>query len=168
MNKKIMYALSLLAMFSLALLAHAENATSSLGEQHRSRVSNFVQELEKVADRDRKIGEEVKAVAQEEKEISEKVKEKMENIEKRGALRTFLIGSDYKNLGALRSDLVTSRNHIERLNKALERTDSSSIKTVLETQIKDLTDIQTKAEDFAKSMEGKFSLFGWLSRMLSK
>lgn len=168
MNKKVMYAFSLLAMFSLALVAHAENATSSLGEQHRSHVSNFVQQLERVAGKDRTVGAEVKAVAQEEREISEKVKEKMEGIEKRGALRTFLIGSDYKNLGALRSDLVTTQNHIERLNKALERTDSSSTKAELETQIKDLTDIQTKAENFVKSMEGKFSLFGWLARMFSK
>ena len=145
-----------------------EKATSSMGEQHRNRVSKIVQELNNVADRDNGIGDEVKIVAQEEKEISEKVKEKMEKIEKRGGFKTFLIGSDYKNLGALRSDLVTTKNHIERLNKALERAISSSTQAELETQIKDLTDIQTKAETFTKSMESKFSLFGWMVKMFNK
>ena len=179
MNKNILYVFSVLFMFVLVSATNVyadeassteklEKATSSMGEQHRNRVSEIVQELNKVADKDNKIGDEVKVVAQEEKDISEKVKEKMDKVEKRGGFKTFLIGSDYKNLGALRSDLVTTKNHIERLNKALERANSSTTQTELEAQIKDLTDTQTKAEAFAKSMEGKFSLFGWLLRMFNK
>ncbi|MCX6735787.1 MAG: hypothetical protein NTZ13_01765 [Candidatus Parcubacteria bacterium] len=136
-----------------------------MSEQHRNNVSKVVQELEKVAGKDAGIGEEVKAVAQEEKDTVTSVAEKMEKAENRGGFKTFLVGSDYKNLGALRSDLVTTQNHIDRLTKAIERATSTEAKTALQTQINELKGIQTKAETFVKAQEGKFSLFGWLIKL---
>jgi hypothetical protein len=108
----------------------------------------------------------VKAVAKEEKDSVEGVSAKMEQVEKRNGFKTFLIGSDYKNLGALRSELVTTQNHIDRLTKSLERATSTENKVDLEKQIAELEGIRTKAEAFVKDQEGKFSLFGWLVKML--
>jgi Mg2+ and Co2+ transporter CorA len=177
MNKKILYILSI--FFTLLLISvtngvyadeassteKSNKATSSMGEQHRNRVSKVVQELNNVADRDGGIGSEVKLIAQEERNISEKIKEKMDEVEERSGFKTFFIGSDYKNLGALRSDLITTGNHIEKLTKALEKATSSTTQAELEEQIEDLIDIQEKAESFAKRIETKFSLFGWLVKM---
>ena len=172
MNKKILYIVSLACALSLigatSAFAKSENGSKQTGEQHRSAVANIVQELVKVANRDSQIGEEVKVVAQEEKDQSEIVKEKMDKVENGGGLKTFFIGSDYKNLGALRSELVTTQNHLNRLNKALERTTSTTIKADLETQIKDLEAIKTKADSFVKTNESKFSLFGWFVKLFNK
>lgn len=158
---------------ALALVATGVSAQSnetenkSRGEQHRSNVANVVQELEKIGDRDNQIGEEVKTVAQKEKTESEIVKEKMDKVENRGAFKTFLIGSDYKNLGALRSELVTTQNSLDRLTKALDRTSSTTVRTDLEAQISELQAIKIKAESFVKDNESKFSLFGWLVRLFN-
>lgn len=147
----------------------SDNATSSsMGEQHRSEVAKVVQGLVKVANKDNKIGEEVRTVAQQEKDSGDKVKEKMNTVEKRNGFKTFLIGSDYKNLGDLRSELVTTQNNLDRLNVALEKTTSSTTKAELQTQIDKLSAILTNAKNFIKSEEGKFSLFGWLVKMFNK
>jgi cytoskeletal protein RodZ len=147
----------------------SDNATSSsMGEQHRSEVAKVVQSLVKVANKDSNIGEEVRAVAQQEKDSGDKVKEKMNTVEKRNGFKTFLIGSDYKNLGDLRSELVTTQNNLDRLNAALEKTTSSTTKAELQTQIDKLSTILTNAKNFIKSEEGKFSLFGWLLKMFNK
>jgi len=168
MNKKILSIVSMFAvlLFVGAVSVYAKSDNSKLtGEEHRSEVSKVVQELEKIADRDSDIKSEVKAVAEDEKSASEKVKEKIDAVEIRSGFKTFFVGSDYKNLGALRSELVTSDNHQERLNRAMSNTTDSSVKAELQNQINELNTIQDKAEAFVKSMEGKFSLFGWLVKL---
>lgn len=169
MNKKLLFGLSLIAAFTLLVGVSTTYASSDegekAGEQHRSDVAKVVQKLEKIANEDNDIESEVKDVAQEEESASEKVKEKMDAVDKRGGFKTFLIGSDYKNLGELRSELVTTDNDLNRLNKAFVKSKDDSVKADLQAQINELTTIKSEAEDFAKSIEDKFSLFGWLVRM---
>jgi len=173
MNKKMLY-FGLLACFVIVMGATSvsakqpENVGREFGEQHRSDVAKVVKELEKVADRDNNIGDEVREVAQDEKELSETIKEKMDNVEKRSGFKIFLIGSDYKNLGALKSKLVTTQNHLNRLNKSLERAATDEVKADLETQIYELDEIKTRAESFVVENESKFSLFGWFVKLFNK
>ncbi len=173
MSKKISYvAISLVCVFSLLgvsnAMAKSEDEGREIGEQHKSEVSGVVRELLKVADRDKQIGDEVKEVAESEEDQSEGIKEKMNKVEQRSRLKTFFIGSDYKNLGQLRSELVTTENNLERLNKSMERTTSATIKTDLENQIKNLQTIKEKADLFVKNNENRFSLFGWFLKLFSK
>ncbi|MFA5831795.1 MAG: hypothetical protein WC878_08290 [Candidatus Paceibacterota bacterium] len=168
MNKNFYIAIAVLFAFVFVGNTNVfakEQGGEKMSEQHRSDVAKVVQGLEKVAGKDAGIGEEVKAVAQEEKDGVADVVEKMEKVENRGGFKSFFIGSDYKNLGALRSELVTTQNHIDRLMKSAERASSTEIKAELQTQIDELKGIQTKAEEFIKGQEGKFSLFGWLVKM---
>ncbi len=167
MNKKIVYsAFLLVGIFGVLAQSHAKNSVP-MGDQYRSDVAAVVQKLINVANRDRGIGEEVKTVATEQKDMSETVQEKITTVENRGGLKTFFIGSDYKNLGALRSELVTTQNHLDRLQKALEKTTSTTVQDDLKTQIKELEVIKTRAESFVKQHESKFSLFGWLVRLFN-
>lgn len=164
-----MIGFSLVAVFILLGGTPDTRASADEGKkavvQHQSDVANVVKKLEKIADLDKGIEVEVDNVAKKEKEAGEKVKGKMDAVDKRGGFKTFLIGSDYKNLGELRSELVTTENSLNRLNKALEKTTDDAVKTDLRTQISELSSIKTEAESFVKSMEGRFSLFGWLARM---
>jgi hypothetical protein len=166
-NKFYIIAILLLTVFFLsgAKTFAQEEDKGKMSEQHRNNVAKVVEEIKKAADKDAVIGEEVKIVADEENETAKDVSAKMEMVEKRGGFKTFLIGSDYKNLGALRSELMTTQNHIDRMTKSLERSSSSEAKTDLEIQIKALDGILVKAQAFATDLEGKFSLFGWLVRM---
>ncbi|MBC7766531.1 hypothetical protein H7Y21_00860 [Arenimonas sp.] len=166
MNKKLLFGLSLVAVFVLCTTnTYASSDEEETGEQHRSEVAKVVQKLEKIANEDDYIEIEVEDVAQEEKSSSEKVKEKMDAVDKRGGFKTFLIGSDYKKIEELKSELDATDTDLNKLNKALEKSKDNSIKADLKVQINELTTIKFKANDFVKNMEEKFSLFGWLVRM---
>jgi len=139
------------------------------GELHRSVVANFVQTLLQVASRQEGgIGEQVRVVAQEQNQNKEKTADQIEAIEKRNKIKTFLIGTDYKNVGALRSEMVQTRNRLEKLNRLTEQTTNAADKTELQNQIQTLEEEQTKIETLLKKAEGKFSLFGWLIKLFNR
>jgi len=142
------------------------NKHASMGEEHRSAVAKAVASLLMVADRAGGIGQEVRDVAQEEKDTHDKVADMMDTIEKRNGLMTFLFGTDYKNLGVLRSTLVTSENGIDRLMKAKEKA-NRSVQPDIDTQIEALKAENAKVQAFITENESKFSIFGWLVRFFS-
>jgi len=169
--------LAVAVIFSLASLAAAKNATSAANSinnqagqvnaaEHRSTVANFVQTLVKAASStEGGIGEQVRVIAQQQNDSDANTTKAIETIQSRSKIKTFLIGSDYKNLGALRSEIVQTRNRIEQLNRAIQNaTDTAE----MQTQIQTLEQEQTKIENFIKEQEGKFSLFGWLTKMFNK
>jgi len=140
-------------------------------QEHRSAVANFVQSLVRVANRDGGAGEQVRVIAQQQNESEASTTAAIEQIDKRSNIKTFLFGSDYKNLGALRSEMVQTRNRIDQLTRLAERTQnaSSTIDTTeIKNQIQTLEAVQTKVENFVKAQEGKFSLFGWLVKLFNK
>ncbi|MBU2110005.1 hypothetical protein KKB71_03615 [Patescibacteria group bacterium] len=153
----------LLGIFSVAFAQSDKGMEMS--QQHKSKVSNVVQELKDLAGKDQNIGEEVRVVAQEQEELNERATNAMEKVEARGGFKTFLIGTDYKNIGALRSEVVTTQNHIDRLTKAKERATDDSIKADLDAQIQALEEANTSALNFIQTNESKFSLFGWFVRL---
>lgn len=173
MNKKNIFGAAVvfvfLLMFTTSVLAETnENGDKTISEQHKADITRVTEDIEKAAEKDSQIADEVKSVTQEEKDSSDIVKEKMDKIETRSKLKTFLIGSDYKNLGELRSELVTTDNRLERLTKTLDKTTSTTVKAELETKIKDLEAVKAKAESFVNENENKFSLFGWLMRLFNR
>lgn len=135
---------------------------------YRNAVSSYVGSLLDVANRNGGIGEKVSDFAKAQVSTSERVSEAMSQIQNRSGLKTFLIGSDYKNLGNLRKEIVQTRNDIEKLNRELESIATSADKVMVTDQIKALESEQAKLEDFVKTNEGKFSLFGWFVRMFNK
>ena len=137
-------------------------------EQHRSAVANFVQKLLDVADREGGIGEQVRTIAQEQNQAVDTTVQAMEKVQKRNNIATFLFGSDYKNLGTLRSEAIQTSNRLEKLNELLQNTIIEADKTELQNQIQTLETEQTKIENFIKEQEDKFSLFGWLVKMFNQ
>jgi len=138
-------------------------------ELHRSVVANFVQSLLKVASRSEGgIGEQVRVIAREQNDNKETTADQIEAVQHRNKFKTFLIGTDYKNVGALRSEMVQTRNRLQQLNRLMEQTTVTADKAELQTQITTLEAEQTKIETLLKKAEGKFSLLGWLVKLFSK
>jgi hypothetical protein len=127
-------------------------------------VANFVQMLVHVADREVGIGAQVRVIAQGQSQSAGTIAAALEKVENRSKIKTFFIGTDYKNTGVLRSELVQTRNRISQLSRLAEQTIGSD-KALLLVEIKSLQDEQTRIENFIKTNESKFSLFGWLVRM---
>jgi len=169
-NNSLIIAFLVLAItlcFSVTL-AKAQNDGKANGAEHRSTVATFVQGLLDVADREQGIGEEVKAIAQAQNDTKDKVADGIDKVQNRNKIKTFLIGTDYKNIGQLRSEMVKTRNQINQLNRLLDKTTSEESKTALQGQIQALEQEQQKIEDFIKANESKFSLFGWFVKLFNE
>ncbi len=163
-----------LASFTIAKSAASaeKNIKNENGQmnavEHRNGVANFVQTLLKTASSTESgIGQQVRVIAREQNDSEATTTEKIEKIQSRNKIKTFLIGSDYKNIGALRSEIVQTRNRIDQLNKVIQNA-TNTTKAEIQTQIQTLEQEQIKIEDFIKEQEGKFSLFGWLVKMFNK
>ncbi|MDD3170303.1 MAG: hypothetical protein WC410_03575 [Candidatus Paceibacterota bacterium] len=137
-------------------------------EEHRSTVANFVQSLLQVADREGGIGEQVRTIAQQQNQSAEITVQAMEKVQTRNRIKTFFLGSDYKNLGTLRSEAVQTTNRLEQLNTLMESAQNESDKIELQTQIQTLEQEQAKIESFIKAEDGKFSLFGWFMKLFTE
>ncbi len=139
------------------------------GEEHRSTVSNFVHGLLDVADKEKGgIGQEVRTIAEEQNQSATTTIQAMEEVKAKNKIATFLFGSDYKNLGTLRSEVAQTQDRLEQLNKLSENVKDEAVKTQLQSQIQVLTQEQTKIQNFIQAQESTFSLFGWLVRLFSK
>lgn len=134
-------------------------------EFHRSAVASFVQSLLAVADREGGIGQQVRVVAQQQNGTKDKVAESIDKVEKRSKLKSFLIGTDYKNTGALRSEMVQTRNQIAQLKRLADKAENDQDKNELQNQIQALEQEQTNIESFITQNEDKFSLFGWAVKL---
>lgn len=154
------------------VLAKSDNAQKGdnedivSSEQHRSVTADFVQNLLKVASRSEGgIGKQVRAIAQEQGQNEEKTADQIDAVQKRNKIKTFLIGTDYKNVGALRSEMVQTRNRVEKLKRLMEQTTNEADKAALQTQITAMEIEQTNTETFLQTNESKFSLFGWVRKL---
>ncbi|OGZ34485.1 MAG: hypothetical protein A2Y98_03080 [Candidatus Portnoybacteria bacterium RBG_19FT_COMBO_36_7] len=160
----------------LAVATSSGNSTSSAVKnqgqinavQHRSVVANFVQALVHAADREKGgIGEQVRLIAQQQNQSASTTVQAMEKIQKRSRIETFIFGSDYKNLGAMRSEMVQTQNRLEQLVKLMKNVKNEADKTELQNQIMTLEQEQTRIQEFVAAQEGRFSLFGWLMRLFN-
>lgn len=134
-------------------------------ESYKSSVANAVKKLLEAADRQGGIGEQVRAIARAQNDAAASSSKNIDKVSARGAFKTFLIGSDYKTLGDLRSDSVQTTNRIDQLTRLADSIATSSDKTEILNQIEVLKTEKTKIEAFVKGQESKFSLFGWFVKM---
>ncbi len=137
-------------------------------DSHRSMVATFVHSILSVADRDGGIGTEVRAVAKSQNDSASTTVEAMTKVEKRSKILDFLVGTDWKNAGAVRSDIAKSNADIQRLEKTLDDTTNASVRADLKVQIDLLKAEQAKLGNFVTENEKSFSLFGWFTKLFAK
>lgn len=152
----------------------SEDATTpgkSNASLHREKVEEVTQSLEKVAKKEKAIKKEAVAqqiedVTGESVETSDEAADAIAEVESRNPFKQFLIGTDYKNLGQLRSSLVKNENQIRKLTRTLEGVDSED-RTAIEDQLLVLTQERERIKTVITDNEGGFSLLGWVFRFLN-
>lgn len=163
--------LSIVILFFITFFGVVAHAQSEKGKmmsaEHRGAVANVVEDIRATAGKDNNIGEELREIAKEQEEASERSVDAIQAIETRGKFRTFLFGTDYKNVGVLRSELVTTGNRIERLTKERGRTDDLAVQAELDAEIAELEGTKTNVETFIQENEDKLSLLGWLVKLFN-
>lgn len=138
------------------------------GDQHKSFVAKFVESLNKVADSDKKIGEQVREIAKAQHENDENVANAVDEVQNRGKFKTFLIDTDYKNIGKIRSESVNTEQRIEKLQKLVDQATTQSVKDSLLAEIAAIKAEQVKLDTFIKQHESTFSLFGWFAKLFTR
>lgn len=145
-----------------------DDEDSKLSEEHKNRVSEFTKKLLELGKRDSKMKKEAEDIAKETLDSSTSTVESINKENSRSAWKTFLIGSDFKNLGKLRSELARTDKILERLNVLASSTVNNTVRTDLEAQIKLLQDAQAKVKTFVTEHESSFSLFGWFVKIFNE
>ncbi len=135
-------------------------------QEHRSEISNFVRSLLNMASTtsDKGIGEKVREVAKEQSDSKDKTAKAIDEVKGRNALITLLIGADFKNLGELRSYIVTTENHINKLSDIRNKV-SPEMQVELDKEIATLNSEKERLSGIIKANESRISLFGWLFKM---
>ena len=138
---------------------------------HKIKTQAVVENLEQVAVQEESAGNtqvsnQVEQVVQEQTEVQEGTIEAIEQVESRGKVKTFLVGTDYKNLGQLRSGLVHNRNEIRQLTQTLTQAQTPENQALIEAQLATLMQERERIKTVIVANESSFSLFGWVSRFL--
>jgi hypothetical protein len=140
---------------------------------HKNNVKNVRTALQEVVETETELGNEEVAteleitLASVDEEETDNVSQAMIQVESRPKWRTALIGSDYKNLGQLRSHMVKNRNTIRQLTRTMEKVDNPETQEALELQIATLQLEQTRIWTVIAENESSFSLLGWVFRFLN-
>lgn len=139
---------------------------------HKKKTDEVIQNLEEAASSEESTGNtgagnQIKQVVQEQEQTQEQTIDAIERVEKRGKIKTFLVGTDYKNLGQLRSTLVHNRNQIRKLTQTINQVQNGGDTTLLQEQLATLMLERERIKAIITANESTFSLFGWVSRFLA-
>lgn len=113
------------------------------------------------------VADEIEQIAEEEEETTDETAGTIEQLESRNKFKNFLFGTDYKNLGQLRSSLVHNRNQIRKLTKVMSQVQGEEEKLMLEEQLVVLTQERERIKDVIVQNEEGFSILGWIFRLFS-
>lgn len=150
----------------------ADKTTGKTNAQvHKEKTQKVIQNLEQVANQEESDGSaevsgKIEQIAQVQEQVQEQTAEAIEQVEKRGKIKTFLIGTDYKNLGQLRSSLVHNRNQIRKLTQTMNQVQNEEETSMLQEQLMILMQERERIKAVITENESGFSLFGWVSRFL--
>jgi hypothetical protein len=139
-----------------------------IAEQRRSRVANAIQEMLRVADKNEPFGQQVRIIAQEQKQEHEEMENGLENIDNRGGFLKFLIGNDFKEIKNVQNILVQNRQRVQQLNEIKTQFTNQGDQQKLTEQVSVLEKTNQAVQEQLNQVENRFSLLGWLFKLLSK
>ena len=132
-------------------------------------IETAIQNLNRVTERNNnpEIGEQVRSMVQNHERVQTRTKTALQQMSQRNQAVKFLLGPDYKNAGQVRSDVVSLRNDIRKLEQIKEDSlpvDARDVQGAID-------ELQVEADglevQLSEQLSG-FSLFGWLARLLNK
>lgn len=139
---------------------------------YKEQTGNVVKNLKQVAVEEKMVGNvaasrQIEQIASSQEQVQEENAEAIEQVEKKSKVKTFLFGTDYKNLGQLRSNLVHNRNEIRKMTQTMAMVNDAAEKQVLQEQLTTLMQERERIKTVISTNENQFSLLGWISRFLT-
>ena len=142
--------------------------SSSVVQQRRSQVSNAVQEILQVAERNSGIGQQVKTIAQTQTQNQEKLETSLQKVQSRSDFAKFFVGPNYGEINNTKKSLEQNREQIKQLNQVKNQLANQGDKQTLTQQIQTLEQANLEIENSLGTAQKGFSLFGWMFKLFSK
>jgi hypothetical protein len=112
------------------------------------------------------VVEQLEQIQTEQIESDKAIDDSFNKISTRSGLAKLVIGPDYKNAGAVRSEIVRLQNQVRQLIRLETKAsvgEKPAIQESVESLNQELVAIETRLNE---SLKG-FSLFGWLNKLLT-
>ena len=131
-------------------------------------LGNSINKLQQVEEKtkNKEIKNQVSEIIEEEVQSDLEITTSIATMEARPSYVKFIMGPDYKNAGQVRSEIVHLRNQISKLGRVQEKAGASESGTIAETITTLQAELTTIETTLYNNLQG-FSLFGWLSKLLS-
>ena len=132
-------------------------------------IETAAQNLNRVTERinNPETGEQIRSMVQNHEKVQTRTKTALRQMSQRNQALKFMIGPDYKNAGQVRSDVVSLRNDIGKLEQIKENslpTDTGDIQGAIDELKIEADGLEAQ---LTEQLSG-FSLFGWLAKLLAK
>lgn len=151
------------------------NKLKNIGEDNKIREKNEVmsgqEDSSEISEEVEDIAEEAEEIAEEISETSDDAAEAIDAVEKENKFKKFLVGTDYKNLGQLRSSLAHNENQIRKLTKLSERLQTQEmeqnmgVESEIENQLVILMQERERIKTVLEDGQESFSILGWFGKL---
>ncbi len=145
--------------------------TQQMTQTRLSAVSQVVENLVTLASRlytqNQSLSVQIRTTAQEQIKAEDRVNQSLDKAESRTGFAKFFIGPNYKQLKTVKQEMEQNRLRIQQLNQIMSQITNTSDQTELASQIKILEAQNTNLEEQLNQDTKGFSLFGWLSKLIS-
>lgn len=148
------------------------NIKSINAKQHKDEVIKVTKKLQDVANKEEtvenvEVAAELEEVIVDAEDTVDEVALAIDEVEKKPKWQVLLFGSDYKNLGALRSHLAHNTNAIRKLLKASDDAVDDTSSTEIQTQLEELLQERERISSVIEQHEDQFSILGRVFRFLN-
>ncbi|TAK96303.1 hypothetical protein EPO05_02150 [Patescibacteria group bacterium] len=136
-------------------------------KEYKNEVASFVHNLKEIGDIDGGIGQQVRVVAQAQNDSASKVEESINEVNDRSGFVRFLIGPKYGSIAEIQIAITENQTRIKVLTDLLNQINDPAVKLVLQDQIKQFQQENTRLQAFVIESDSGVSLFGWLMKMFA-
>jgi len=147
-------------------------STKTMNQARLNAVSTAVQNMltiaSRVATQNQTVSSEIQTVAQAQIKFQDQVNQSLDKAESRSGFAKFFVGPNYGELKTVKQQMEQNQLRIQELNQIVAQIANASDQTELKSQIKILEAQNTSLNEQLNTDVAGFSLFGWLSRLISK
>jgi len=140
-----------------------------VAQQHRSQVAAAVENMIMLSAnlQDATIGEQIRVIARNQGRSEDIVNQSLEKAQNRSAFAKFFAGPAYSQLRNVKQQIEENQLRIQQLNQIAAQISNQADLTNLQSQIQVLEEQNTSLEEQLNQDTKGFSLFGWLSKLIS-
>lgn len=142
--------------------------SSQVVEQRKNEVTNAVQKIIQITEKDSEVEQQVKTIAQTQAQSQEKLETSLQKVQSRSGFAKFFVGPNYGEINNAKKLLEQNREQIKQLDEVQNQLTNKSDKQKLTEQVQLLEQTNQEIENSLNTPQKGFSLFGWFFRLFTR